>query len=228
MNRKLQFLPPVMLVLGLAACFLHHETFTHLDAAQILVRGSLPEILLWVVTAAAALAAFVGHNVKFGASFAPVAAAGDLAFAVGIYTLLQFEAKGPEPLKRVYQGVILLAIVCLVVMAVMRLLGKTPFYILHLGPSLLCLAHLVECYQLWSEKPLLLDYFFGLGAVLCLMLSAYHRLAAAAKLPEGRDRTVCCLLGIFFCTVAVMQVEFPIFFASGVVWLLANATAVGE
>ena len=68
----------------------------------------------------------------------------------------------------------------------------------------------------------LMNYLFGLGAVLCLVLSAYHRMARAAGLPDKPWHYSVGLLAEYFCAAAVAQGVYVSFFCAAAVWMMAE------
>lgn len=227
---KTTFYSAVYALMGAAAVLLYRQAFLmSTDASGLLVRGSMPEVVLWVLTVCAVLGAVVlSRKNAVGDPGSVMGILGSLIFAAGIYTLLQEPAKGPEALTLMYRGVACLTMVSLAAAAVFRLMGKTPHFVLEIAPALLGILQLVECYQLWSERPLILNYFFGLGAVLCLMMFSYHRMARSAKLPHSIAYPISGLLGTFFCLAAVPQGDFSMFFGAAGLWMAVEMTALTE
>ena len=225
-EKILGLLPPVYLLLGLLGWGLHQwlfARFTEDPVSGLLPFGTLPEILLWVLTGCAIVAAFVLTRRTRVTEGGPVTGAlSDAFFAAGILTLLLEPAKGPNALVLVYRGFCVLAAVSLLVSAVMRLLKRKPFFLLSAGSCVLCLLVLLEYYQFYSEVPQLMNYVLGLGAVLCLLLSAYHHMARAAGLPESALAPAIGLLAVFFCAAAGSQGMFVSFFCAAAVWVAAQ------
>ena len=87
---------------------------------------------------------------------------------------------------------------------------------------MLCLLVLLEYYQFYSEVPQLMNYVLGLGAVLCLTLSAYHHMARAAGLPASALAPATGLLAVYFCAAAGSQGMFVSFFCAAAVWVAAE------
>lgn len=214
---------------GAAAALLYRAVFAgNLDARELLIRGSIPEIVLWVLTAAAIGAAiFLGRKFCVLDGGRIVGALGNAVYAAGVASLLMEEGVGPAPLVLFYRIMVIAAAASLAVTVVMQLLGKTPWFLLTVAPCLLAMLHVVECYQIWSEVPLFLDYAFGVGATLCLMLFSFNRLTKAANMPVKGLYTFSGLLGVFFCCVAAAAGDFVPFFAAAGVWMLAGTICLG-
>lgn len=210
------------LIPGIAGAALYRAIYAlAMDARELVVRGSVFEILLWILTAAAvAGAAVIGTKVRLSTD-GKVPFLGCLVYAFGIFTLTLSGAQGPAPLVLAYRVVTWAAAAGMVVTAVLRILGKKQPFLLSLLPCLLCLLHLVECYQLWSEVPQVTDYVFGVGAILCAALFAYHNMAAPAGLPAGKLYSFSGYAGVFFCLVAAVGSDFNLYFLCTAVWMLS-------
>lgn len=219
-------LPPVYLLLGLMGWGLHKWLFASRvedPVSGLLPFGTLPEILLWVLTGCVIAAAFVLTRRTRVTEGSPVVEALSSAFfAAGILTLLLEPAKGPAALVLVYRIFCVLTAISLLVSAVMQLLKRKPFFLLSAAPCVLSVLVLLEYYQFYSEVPQLMNYVLGLGAVLCLTLSAYHRMARAAGLPAPAFGPATGLLAVYFCAAAGSQGMFVSFFCAAAVWVAAE------
>lgn len=223
--KKLQ--PLIFLVAGGTAYALRSQMVQELmDYRGLMVRGSLTEILLWVLTGAAAVCALlVAKNLTAESTGGRryVSALGCLVFAAGIYTLLAVPAKGPAPLVNLYRVFSWAAIASLAVAAVLNVLGKKALFVPELIVTVFTVLHLVECYQLWSERPELLRYIFGVGAILCIVLHAYHRMARSADLKLKFTAPAVSMLGIYFCLAVQTQgCDYPAFFIAAAIWMTAE------
>lgn len=227
---KNTFYSALYALLGAAGVLLYRRAFSvSTDDMGLLVRGSVPEILLWVLTACAAAGAVVLCRKCTVGDPHPVAGIlGNLVYIAGCFTILQEPVKGPELLTLCFRGAACLTMVCLAGSIVFYAMGKKPHFLLELAPALLAFLLLVECYQMWSERPLILNYFFGLGAVLCLLIFSYHRLERSSGLPFKAMYPITGLLGVFFCLAAVPQGDFSLFFAAAGLWMAAEMTALTE
>lgn len=216
------YLAPGFLVLGVIAQSVYRWLYTLVEDP---VSGLLPgftaaECVLWALVALAAVGAFLFTRKTALAPAGPLAGVGgNVLFALGAATLLLEPVQGPAGLVVAYRGFCLLAVVSLLAMAFLRGTGRKVPFLLELGPCLMCIMLMLECYQLWSEVPQLTNYVLGLGAVLCLAMEGYFRLARAAGLPEKSWYHAIGLLGIFFCAAAVAQGDFTWFFTTAAVWL---------
>lgn len=224
MKKKLApgYLAPGFLVLGVIAQSVYRWLYTLVEdpVSGLLPGFTVPEGVLWALVALAAVGAFLFTRKT---SLAPAGrlagVGGNVLFALGSATLLLEPVQGPAGLVVAYRGFCLLAMVSLLAMAFLRGTGRKVPFLLELGPCLMCIMLMLECYQLWSEVPQLTNYVLGLGAVLCLAMEGYFRLARAAGLPEKSWYHAIGLLGIFFCAAAVAQGDFTWFFTTAAVWL---------
>lgn len=228
MNKEkiVRLLPPVYLLLGLLGWGLHKWLYTTQvedPVSGLLPFGTLPEILLWVLTACVIVAAFVlPRRVRMGEGNPMIGAFSNAFFAAGILTLLLEPAKGPAALVLIFKVFCVLSAASLLISAVMQLLKKKPFFLLELFPCVLSVLVLLEYYQFYSEVPQLMNYVLGLGAVLCLALSAYHRMAQAAELPQSPIVPGVGLMAVYFCAAAGSQGMYASFFCSAAVWVAAQ------
>ena len=217
---NLKLIAPIYLLLGAAGAGLYRAIYAFsLDARELVVRGSIYEIALWVLTAVVLVsAAVISSKTRVEANGNPPVL-GCLVYAFGMFTLTLADAKGPVPLVMLYRIMTYAAIACLVLSVVLRIFRKPHHFLLDVAPCILCILHLVECYQLWSEVPQLTDYVFGLGAILCAVLFAYHNMAIRAGLPGKKIYVFAGLAGIFFCCVAAAGTGFELYFLCTALWM---------
>lgn len=221
-SNRTALLSPVFLGMGAVALLLHRWLFTYVEdeVAWLLPAATLPEILLWVLMAAAAVAAFLFTRktvVKPVGRVVP--AVSSVLLAGGTATLLLEEVTGPAALVLAYHWLCVLSAAALVAAAFLHGTGRKVPFLLELPVCLQFVAQLLICYQLWSEVPQLMDYVLGLGAILCLTMAGYFRLARSAGLPGKSWNNAVGLLGVFFCAAAVAQGTFSWFFTTAAVWL---------
>lgn len=225
-EKLLRLLSPIFLLLGLVSLQLQRWLFADFvqdPVSGLLPFGTLPEILLWVLTGVVILAAFLlTRGAKLGEGGPVTGALSDAFFAAGILTLLLEPLKGPAALVLVYKIFCVLTALSLIVSAVLGLLKRKAPFLLSLCPAIACILQLLEYYQSYSEVPQLMNYFFGLGAVLTLTLSAYHRMARAAGLPDKGYYHGIGLLAAYFCAAAVAQGVYVPFFCSAAVWMMTE------
>lgn len=219
--------PIVFLLLGALACFCTRWALTSsLDELGLIIPATLPEILLWVLVAAALVLAFVcSGKCTTGGKNNVLPAIGELIYAVGVYTLIITPAKGPETMVLLFRVFSWAAAACLIASAAMRLMKKTPFFLLTVPVCILAIFFLAECYQLWSEVPQLLEYAMGVGAVLGLLLFSFQRMARSAAIPEKPRHIAYGFLGIFFCTAAASLGVYSMYLIAAALWIAADLIA---
>lgn len=228
LSRKLY--PLLSLALGLvgAGCrFLLYAL--GMDEKGLIMPGHPAAIALWVVTAAAVLAAVLAAMTFREDNKAPdenghaiPAALGTAVMALGVFsTLLLPENNGIATLLWLHRILAVLAAACLLTAAVFRLLGKPVPFGCYAGAAVFFFVHVVTRYRAWSGNPQMADYLHALGAGLCLSLVSYYETALAVGLGGRRQRLIFGTLGIFCCVAAAARGEYPLMHLCGAVWILS-------
>ena len=228
LSRKLY--PLLGLALGLvgAGCrFLLYAL--GMDEKGLLVPGHPAAVLLWVVTAAAVLAAVLAAMTFREDNKAPdetcrsiPEALGTAVMALGAFsTLLLPENNGIATLLRLHRILSVLAFFCLLAAAVFRLMGKPVPFGCYAGAAVFFFVHVVTRYRAWSGNPQMADYLHALGAGLCLSLVSYYETALVVGLGGRRQRFALGILGIFCCVAAAARGEYPLMHLCGAVWILS-------
>ena len=228
LSRKLY--PLLGLALGLvgAGCrFLLYAL--GMDEKGLLVPGHPAAIALWVVTAAAVLAAVLAAMTFREDNKAPdetcrsiPEALGTTVMALGVLsTLLLPENNGIATLLRLHRILSVLAFFCLLAAAVFRLMGKPVPFGCYAGAAVFFFVHVVTRYRAWSGDPQMADYLHALGAGLCLSLVSYYETALVVGLGGRRQRFALGILGIFCCVAAAARGEYPALHLCGAVWILS-------
>ena len=228
LSRKLY--PLLGLALGLvgAGCrFLLYAL--GMDEKGLLVPGHPAAIALWVVTAAAVLAAVLAAMTFREDNKAPdetcrsiPEALGTAVMALGVLsTLLLPENNGIATLLRLHRILSVLAFFCLLAAAVFRLIGKPVPFGCYAGAAVFFFVHVVTRYRAWSGNPQMADYLHALGAGLCLSLVSYYETALVVGLGGRRQRFALGILGIFCCVAAAARGEYPALHLCGAVWILS-------
>lgn len=228
LSRKLY--PLLGLALGLvgAGCrFLLYAL--GMDEKGLLVPGHPAAIALWVVTAAAVLAAVLAAMTFREDNKAPdetcrsiPEALGTAVMALGVLsTLLLPENNGIATLLRLHRILSVLAFFCLLAAAVFRLMGKPVPFGCYAGAAVFFFVHVVTRYRAWSGNPQMADYLHALGAGLCLSLVSYYETALVVGLGGRRQRFALGILGIFCCIAAAARGEYPALHLCGAVWILS-------
>lgn len=120
----------------------------------------------------------------------------------------------------------LLAVFSLAFTGYCRLIRKRPNFLFH---TILCIfftLRLICQYRSWSGNPQPATYVWELLAIVCLMLSAYHR--AAFDLNSGKRRPLAfySLCALFFSTISLAGSGSKLFYLSAILWLLPNLCAL--
>lgn len=228
LSRKLY--PLLGLALGLvgAGCrFLLYAL--GMDEKGLLVPGHPAAIALWVVTAAAVLAAVLAAMTFREDNKAPdetcrsiPEALGTAVMALGVLsTLLLPENNGIATLLRLHRILSVLAFFCLLAAAMFRLMGKPVPFGCYAGAAVFFFVHVVTRYRAWSGNPQMADYLHALGAGLCLSLVSYYETALVVGLGGRRQRFALGILGIFCCVAAAARGEYPALHLCGAVWILS-------
>lgn len=229
-NSVRKYIPLLFAAFGAAAILLHKLVFSsYLDDRGLVIPWSVPCIALLVLTVVCAvLAAVFGKNAEEVPQPSILSAVGTVIFACGTASLFLEEARGPVALTYLFRALAAISAVCLLAAAVFKFMGRKPPFLLTTAPCALGVVHMMECYQLWSERPQMMEYAFGLGAVLLVMLFTYHYMADNAALKSKFVYIFSGLLGIYFCCGAYAQGEYAWYFAAGAVWLTTELLSAGK
>ena len=96
---NLKLIAPIYLLLGAAGAGLYRAIYAFsLDARELVIRGGIYEIALWVLTAVVLLSAVVISSKTRVEAIGNPPILGSLIYALGIFTLTLENAKGPAPL----------------------------------------------------------------------------------------------------------------------------------
>ena len=194
------------------------------DAKNLVRMGHPPEILLWLVTIAAAVliinAVRKGYSVNFGN--ARMGGLGTAVMAAGVVITVLEGGIAPTGLEKIRDLLGLLSGAGLAAAAVSRWQGKQPFFLLY---GIICVffaIHMVSCYQLWSSNPQIQDYVFTLAACIGLMLFSYQQAAFYAGIGKEKWLLAMGLVSVFSCLVCVSGTENPILYLTGGIWGVTN------
>jgi hypothetical protein len=115
----------------------------------------------------------------------------------------------------------LLAVACLIVIAVSRFKKRRPSCYFHVVVCVYLMVHLVSQYRLWSAEPQLQVYFFPLMASVFLMLTTYHR-AVLDACKGSRRWFVFFNQGALFCCCLSVWSESWLFYLAMGFWIYTN------
>ena len=114
-----------------------------------------------------------------------------------------------------------LAVICLIAVAICRFTQRRPTFYLHVVITLFLMVHLVSQYRLWSFDPQLHLYFFPLLSSALLMLTAYHHAALDSQKPNHQWFMFCNQSALFFCCVSLWSDSW-LFYLTMAFWLFTN------
>ncbi len=232
-RNKGSFLPLAVLPAGAAAMLLRRQLYmTAVDVKGLLVRGTLPGILLTALSAAVFCLVFLAVKKDKGSSLyednysADIPAGlGHVAAAAGIFLLTRGSGISGY-LGQLWRVLGLAAPVCLVLAGIFRILGKKPFFLLHVIPCVFLMIQLVGSYRQWSSNPQMQDYLFALLASLALMLFAHYTAAFEAGLGNRKMVLGSGLLAVYLCLAELGCTEHPAMYFGGAFWALTGMCAV--
>ena len=230
-RKKGQDLLLAMVVLGNFAMVLRRQLYlTAVDVKGLLLRATPLEIILLALTGAAFALIFLGLKNDRGSSvyeenyMASVPAGlGHMAAATGFFMLI----RGSVPamvgvLNLIWKPLGMAAAVCLILAGVLRLLGKKPFFLLHVVPCLFLLINMVGNYQQWSSNPQMQDYLFALLANLALVLFTHFTAAFEADLGNRKMVLGAGLAAVYLCLAELGRTEYPAFYFGCLFWAVTG------
>lgn len=132
-----------------------------------------------------------------------------------------------DPVTKVCLVLGVLAVGCLIAIAVCRFKKRRPSCYLHSVICLYLMLHLVSQYRLWSAEPQLQVYFFPLLASVFLMLTAYHSAVMDAR-KGSRRWFVFCNQGALFCCILSVWSESWLFYLAMGFWMCTGLCSLKE
>lgn len=230
-------LPVRMLVFGVAALALRKALYaTAVDVKGLLLRYQPLEIALLVLTVGVLVRIVLAarkeqksgiYEEHYGASLP--GALGQMAAGAGILMTVLTAAPGTGSyLEMAWRILGLAAPVCLVLAGITRLLGKTPFFLLHVVVCLFFVLHIVTRYQLWSGHPQMQDYIFALFGAMTLMFFGFYTAAMEAGCGSLRMTTGMGLAAIYLCLAELARSACPWLYLGGALWVLTDLCSLGQ
>lgn len=200
------------------------------DDKGLLVTGSFPDALSWLISIAVMILLVLGtwnlrEASKFSFNFpaSAIGAAGVLAAALGILiTSLSELFAGGDSLQIAGSVLGLLAVPALVFVALGRYQGQRPTVLFHGIVCVYLMVHLVSHYRLWSSYPQIQSYGFELLSIVCLMLACYHRATFDVKEGNRRSYAFCALAAVYFSVATLPGCDSPFFFIGCALWMITN------
>lgn len=199
------------------------------DDKNLLIPGHPLDIMVWVVTAAAAALIVLSvwkleGSSRYTDNFAPsvAAAIGTFALAGGIAVSVILGGSSGLRLAMLCRIIGALAVPAVVWVGLCRRKGTKPFFGFHAVVCLYLTLYTITHYQTWSSHPQIQDWFFDLAAIVGLTLFSYYQTAFDAGMGSRRMQLATGLLGGFFCLAAVAGGEDILLYVGGAVWALTN------
>lgn len=224
-------LPVWMLFWGTAALALRKALYaTAVDARGLLLRNHPLEIALLVLTAGVLIRiALTARKQKEASCYEEIdtaslpAAMGNVAAGAGILvTVLTAQPGMGSYLESAWRLLGMAAPVCFLLAGLARMLGKKPFFLLHVVVCLFFVVHIVSRYQLWSGHPQMQDYVFSLLGAMALMFFGFYTAALEADCGSRRMALGMGLAAIYLCLAELARSSCPWLYLGGIVWALTD------
>lgn len=234
-SRKGFGLPLFALLSGTIAMLLRRQLYlTALDEKGLLLPNTLPELLVLALTGTVLVVLVLAlrkdrgstsYQDNYSASF--LSALGHTAGAAGIFltTYNQTPMTGGY-IGSAWQILGLIAPVCLLLAGIIRLLGKKPFFLLHVVPCLFYLLHVINRYQLWSSDPQMQNYLFALLSTMALALFAHYTAAFEADCCNRRMTLGTGLAAVYLCLAELAWSSSSALYWGGMLWALTSICKV--
>ena len=231
-SRKLSVM---MLLFGLAALALRTGLYAAaVDARGLLLRGHPLTIALAVLSAAVlTIAALSTRKIKATGVYEDhyradlPSALGCAAAGAGILaTVLAGTPVTGSYLEKIWLFLGLASPVCLLLAAAARVLGKRPFFLLHVVVCLFFVLHIVTRYQFWSSQPQMQDYLFSLLGAMALMFFGFYKASLEAGLGDLRMTLGTGLAAIYLCIGELARSSCPLLYLGGILWVLTDLFSI--
>lgn len=211
MERKLSRIPVMVLTAILAVlafCLRNNQLKTAFDAIGV-IPGS-GSLLIWiallVIVLFAAYSFFLRGRKKYAAISSRhlplmiLTCAAALLLAVGSILFLKSGASKADVVLAV-GGVLVAA--CWIGAGFSRFQAKRAPVVLFLIPAVFYLVELVLKFRLWTQDPVILDYCYDLGALICTMCSLFHLTGYCFDKGSRRLSVFFSLSAVFFNAAAM-------------------------
>ena len=188
-----------------------------LDSRNLLVSGSLPDILLAGLCLLALPCALLAQAPS-GRGSARLSGFTNLLLAAAMLLFREERGSVAALLWYLFRLGAFASAGALCLLALCRFRDQTPPFGLNAIVCIGFLLRLVACYQVWSHIPQMQNYVFALFGLLFLTGFSYQQTAREISLGSPRWRLRFGLLGCFFCLAAAVPSQ-PFYFLAGL-WLL--------
>ena len=230
-SRKGLGLSLLVLLCGTAAMLLRQKLYlTAVDMKGLLLKNTPLEWMVLALTGVTAVIVLLALRRETGNSpyednytASVPGALGHVAGAAGIFLTVYTQ----PPVMDGYIGdawrfLGFAAPICLVLAGIARLLGKKPFFLLHVVPSLFFLLHVVSSYQLWSSDPQMQNYLFTLLSTLALALFGHYTAAFEADCGNRRMTLAAGLAAVYLCLAELAWSANSALYWGGMLWALTG------
>ena len=214
MEQKLGRVPAMAAtaVLAAAAFFLRLNQLNKAFDESGMLTGKGVWLFSVVTILALVLAALYSRTLRGRKKFAAITGtaapllilgcAAALLMAVGSLMLL-FSPKQQGDVLVALGG--LLTALCWIASAMSRFNGKQPHVVLYLLPVVFYVVNLVCQFRFWSRDPVILDYCYELGALICILFAVFHLCGFCFDKGSRRAAVFFSIGGIFFAAASVAK-----------------------
>ncbi len=233
MEQKLSRLPAMIVtaVLAVAAYILRsHQLKTMFDEIGV-IGGGYGGLFTWVTLAAIVLFALYAWKLRPRKKYAAVSSRYLPLMAVSCAAAVLLGLSGILGLVRMQQKVDLvisvgsiLTAACWVGVTVCRYQAKRAHGALLLIPAIFYVVDLICQFRLWTRDPVILDYCYDLGALICTMCALFHLAGYSFDQGNRRITTFFCLAGVFFNAASMAGASAADFlgYLAVTLWLLST------
>lgn len=222
--------PVIFPAAGLVGLLLRVWLYAAASEDGLFRRGTLPEVLLWIWTAAVLLLAAVlcfdlqkagKYRYHFPAS--TLGAVGRLAAGLGIaYSAVAALVSGNGGLSVISGIVGLAAAAAMVYLAYLRFRGQRPTVLFHGIVCVYLMLRLVCSYQVWCALPQMQSYCFMLLANVLVLIACYQDAAFDAASGSRRGQIFTHLAAVYLCICCLPGASQPLFYLAMAVWMATD------
>lgn len=128
---------------------------------------------------------------------------------------------------RMLNGILgLAAAVCLGVTALLRAVGKKPFFLLNAVVCIALAVRLFSCCQQWSNLPQLSAVVVPFLASVVLMLASYYRIGFDVDMGNRPMAALFGLMSVYLCLVAMLSFQQVGFYGTCALWQLSGLVSL--
>lgn len=231
---SIKYLPKLTLVAGGLGFLLRLWLINAENSRGFLPRWHISAILLYLLTLSVMVGLILatrylqqGNKYSFNFPANTTGAIGTLcccfAFAVtGIVDLIHHT----DGFSTCIGLLAIIAALALSQVATARWKGEHPSALWHIIVCVYLIFRVFFMYRSWRTNPQLLDFCFQLLALICMLLSVYHRATFDEDMGNRGRYTFFSCMALYFCCLCVTGDEnIPFFLGSGI-WMYTNQCAL--